>query len=68
MKLTVQTSNHRFRFILPLWFMKVLAWDENNGELYRDLYYVIRKECRKYKGMVLLEAIDKDGTRVKIML
>ena len=68
MKLSVKTAKHHFRFHLPLRFMKILFLDEKNGPLYRELYYAIRKECQKYKGMVLVEAIDKDGTRMKITL
>ena len=68
MKLTIHTEHHRFRFILPLWFLKILSWDEENGALYRELYSIFRKEVRKYKGWVLCEVQDKDGTEIRITL
>ena len=68
MKLSIRGKGMPITFYLPFSFFRILAKDEDNGPLFRELYGIGKKALRKYKGLKVLEVISKEGTRIAVTL
>ena len=72
MKMTIRTkAGFRFWFFLPL---SALRWPvcrhalADNGIESKELYLALKKEKRRLGRFLFLEAVDSDGTCVRIYL